>query len=114
MGIANRFNKGNKIDWNYETEGFEFKSPSEMELDKVYPMHGVFTTPDSGYGVGGVIICDDCLLNVPQSYVDTVKEILADQEAIEQIKAGKLGFKVGTYQSRKFKRTGYSVEFVDM
>lgn len=114
MGLANRFNKGNKIDWNYDTKDFEFKAPSEMVLDKVYAMHGCFTTPDNGYGVGGVIICDDFLMNVPASYVDTVKEVLADEEAVEQIKAGKLGFKVGTYTSKKFKRTGYSIEFVDM
>lgn len=114
MGLADRFNKGNKIDWGFDTEGFEFKSPSDMELDKVYNMHGCFITPDSGYGKGGVIICDTFLMNVPASYVDTVLEILATPEAVEQIKAGKLGFKVGTYQSKKFKRTGYSLEFIDL
>lgn len=113
MAIKN-FNKGKSIDWNYKTEGFEFKNASELEVGKVYPIHGCFTTPDSGYGVGGIIILDDCLMNVPASYVDTVKDIMADEETVEEIKAGKAGVKIDTYVSKKFKRTGYSLEFVEL
>lgn len=114
MSIAGKYNRGNKIDWGYNTDGFEFVSPSSLELDKVFKLHGVFTTPDSGYGVGGIFIMDDKLMNVPASYVDMVKEILADEEAVEEIKAGKIGFKLNTYVSKKFKRTGYGIELVDM
>lgn len=109
-----KFNKGNSIDWNYKTEGFDFKKPSEMALDTVFPIHGVFTTPDNGYGVGGVVILDDCLLNAPAHDVDTIKAILADDETVEEIKAGKCGVKVTTYTSKKFKRTGYGLEFVEI
>lgn len=109
-----KFNKGNSIDWNYKTEGFEFKNASELEVGKIYKVHGCFTTPDSGYGVGGIIILDDCLLNAPSSYVATVKDIMADTESVEDIKAGKVGVKIDTYVSKKFKRTGYSLEFVEL
>lgn len=109
-----KFNRNNSIDWNYETKDFEFKKASEMKLDTVYPIHGVFTTPDNGYGVGAVIILDDCLLNAPQHEVDTTKAVMADPETVEEIKAGKCGIKISTYTSKKFKRTGYSIEFVEI
>lgn len=109
-----KFNKAAGVDWNFKTEGFEFKKASEMELNKIYPIHGVFTTPDKGYGVGGVVILDDCLLNAPASDVDTIKAILIDEETVAEIKEGKCGVKVYTYQSKKFKRTGYGLEFVTL
>lgn len=109
-----KFNKHNSIDWEYKTDGFEFKKASEMELEKVYPIHGVFTTPDNGYGIGGVVILDDCLMNAPAGDVATIQEIMADADTIAEIKAGKCGVKVNTFVSKKFKRTGYSLEFVEL
>lgn len=113
MGITN-FNKGSKIDWGFNTEDLEFKKISELEIEKVYPLKGCFITPDSGYGLGAVLIIDDALVNIPQRYVDTVKDIMADDETVADIKAGKCGFKYTTFISEKHKRTGYSIEFVDL
>ena len=38
---------------------------------------------------------------------------MSDNETVEDIKAGKCGFIVTSFISEKFKRTGYSIEFVD-
>lgn len=113
MGISN-FNKGSKIDWGFETEGLEFKKLADLKADKVYTLKGCFITPDNGYGLGAVLIIEDALVNIPQRYVDTVKDIMSDEETVADIKAGKCGFKYTTFISEKHKRTGYSVEFVEL
>lgn len=112
MGIS-KFNKGNKIDWRIDTKSLPFKKTSEMELNKIYDLKGCFITPDKGYGKGAVLISDGFLLNIPARYVDDINNIVADAEVVEDIKAGKCGFIVTSFISEKFKRTGYSIEFVD-
>ena len=112
MGIS-KFNKGNKIDWGIDTKSLPFKKTSEVELNKTYDLKGCFITFDRGFGDGAVLITDDFLLNIPGRYVDNINNIMSDPETVEDIKAGKCGFIVTSFISEKFKRTGYSIEFVD-
>ena len=56
---------------------------------------------------------DGFLLNIPARYLDNIKNIISDTEAVEEIKSGKCGFVVTSFISEKFKRTGYSIEFVE-
>ena len=112
MGIS-KFNKGNKINWGIDTKSLPFKKTSEVELNKIYDLKGCFITPDRGFGKGAVLISDGFLLNIPARYVDCINNIVADAETVEDIKAGKCGFIVTSFISEKFKRTGYSIEFVD-
>lgn len=110
------FSKWSKknVRWDYETKGFEFVKASEVEEGVVYPIHGVFITPDKGFGEGAVVILDDKLLNAPSASVETIRDIINDDESVELIKAGKAGVRVYTYTSKKYKRTGYGLEFVDI
>ena len=112
MGIS-KFNRGNKIEWGNDTKSLPFKKTSEIELNKTYDLKGCFITPDKGFGKGAVLISDGFLLNIPARYVDDINNIVADAETVEDIKAGKCGFIVTSFISEKFKRTGYSIEFVD-
>ena len=72
-----------------------------------------FINPNRGFGGGAVLITDDFLLNIPGRYIDNINHIMSDPETVEDIKAGKCGFIVTSFISEKFKRTGYSIEFVD-
>ena len=112
MGIS-KFNKGNKINWGIDTKSLPFKKTSEVELNKIYDLKGCFITPDMGFGKGAVLISDGFLLNIPARYVDDINGIVADAETVEDIKAGKCGFIVTSFISEKFKRTGYSIKFVE-
>ena len=99
------------IDWGVDTTDFEYKKCEEFVGTEVH-VRGLFITPDKGYGLGAVAITDDCLLNLPQRYVDVVKNVLADDEAVEEIKAGKTYFNVTTFDSKKYKNKGYNLEFL--
>lgn len=102
MSLA-KYNKNNGgIDWNISTEGWKFQKALEME-DGEYPFLGGFTTKDNGYGEGVVIISDGYLVNAPASFLDTFKEVIADQEAVDLIKEGNEVFVIEHYKSKKYK-----------
>lgn len=102
------------IDWGINTEKFEYRKCSEMEEGKVIPVKGLFISADHGYGRGAVAILDDVLLNLPERYLEVVESILATDNMVEAIKAGKCGLVITSFMSKKFKRKGYDVEFVDV
>lgn len=114
MGFASRFNRGfKKVEWGIDTEKMKFKKCSELEVGKEYPLLGCFVTPDRGYGLGAVLITSDALINIPNRYVEDINAIQDNVEAVEVIKSGHMGFKVGKFESKQFHRVGYNIEFTD-
>lgn len=103
-----------KIDWNIDTKDMEYKKCGEMPQETQFRLHGVFTTPDNGYGRGAVAILDDTLLNMPQRYVEVVDKILADEEMIDEIKSGKVAIEISEFVNKKYKKIGYDVTFVEV
>lgn len=113
MGIS-KFNGSKNVEWGVDTKSLPFKKTSQVELDEIYELKGFFITPDTnGYGEGAVLISDGFLLNAPQRYVDIIKQMLADDEVIRAVKNGDCSFRVYTFKSKNYNRTGYGVEFID-
>ena len=102
------------IDWEIDTKDMDFAKCGEMEQGTKLIVHGFFTTPDNGYGRGAVAILDDVLLNLPQRYVETVDTILSDDEMIEEIKTGKVAIEISEFVSKKYKKVGYDITFVEV
>lgn len=63
------------------------------------------------YGMSTLVVMDDCTAWLPSHMTDTVKEILRDDETVEDIKEGKCAIIVREYE--KEGRVLYSVDFVD-
>lgn len=112
MGIS-KFNAAKNVTWDINTEGFKYIKLSDLQPDTAYDLHGAFITADHGYGEGAVLIMADCLVNIPERYVDIVKALTADEGVVADIKAGKCAFMYSTFTSKKYHRTGYLVEFLD-
>lgn len=113
MKITDLNYKG-RIDWGIDTKDMDFKKCEEMPQVTPLNLHGFFTTPDTGYGRGAVAILDDTLLNMPQRYVEVVDTILSDDEMIEEIKSGKVAIEISSFISKKYKKIGYDVTFVEV
>lgn len=117
MGIGN-YSQNKTTDWGIDTGSMEFIKCKELiedgeEESGVIDLLGFFITSDSGYGRGAVLITKDALVNIPSKYVESLTQMYADQNVIDQIKSGKAAFKVTTFYSTKFKRNGYAIEFID-
>lgn len=119
MGFAARHNKGAVFQCN--TEGFGYYSLKELfdenGSDHVYALQGIYINRKSEYGDAPVAILEDRFANFPQHMLEECTDILKSQEDIDEIKAGKVGFRIEPYtkENKKGKlETFYGVRWVDL
>ncbi|MBO7275635.1 MAG: hypothetical protein J6V15_04605, partial [Clostridia bacterium] len=81
--------------------------------DEKIRVYGLFIAPDSGYGESPVVILEDKLLALPARKMEEIIDYMNDPEVVDAIKAGHVSIIITTFESRKYKKTGYDVEFID-
>ena len=54
------------------------------------------------------------LVNAPSHMLETVKDILNDNEAVASINQNKVGFTIYAYKSEKFNVDTFGINFVDL
>lgn len=121
MGIASKFNKGNNVH-------FDFKVPKEFKYvslgflfqqngDKGARVHGVnalYINRKGRFGDSPVAVTSSELVNLPAHLTDTVREMMADEELVQAVNAGKVGFKIYEYTTANRNEPCYSVNWVDI
>lgn len=114
MSFANKFNKTN---FGIDTKDFKYVKLSELYADggkdRVHNINGLFIH-NSQLGASPVVIdaTNKRLVNLPAHLTATVSEILADGEAVDTIKANKVGYTIYEYESHGKKC--YSIKFIDI
>lgn len=115
--FASKFNKTtfgiDTTDFQYIKLADIFNSENEGGKDVVHKINGLYVHK-SKLGDSPVIIDEENkrLVNLPGHTAETVREILADAEAVETIKAGKVGYTIYEYESHG--KECYSISFVDL
>lgn len=115
--FASKFNKTtfgiDTTDFKYTKLADIFNSENEGGKDVVHKINGLYVHK-SQLGDGPVIIDEENkrLVNLPSHTAETVREILADDEAVQTIKDGKVGYTIYEYESHGKKC--YSISFVDL
>lgn len=116
MSFTKKFNKGKKFD--IVTNDFQYVSLEELYnahgAEMVYPLRAIYINRKSKFGDAPVFATDDCFVNIPSHMLDISKEILTDEEAIEEINKGKVGFEIYPYTAKTFNCNTFGVRFVDM
>lgn len=109
----------NKMSFGIDTTDFPFvklsdiyNSDTEGGGDVVHTINGMYVHKSS-LGDSPVIIDakKKRLVNLPQFTGDTVREILANSNAVDAIKANKVGYTIYEYESHAKKC--YGITFVD-
>lgn len=112
--------KFNKTTFGIDTKDFPFvkladiyNSADDGGNDTIHKINGIYVHK-SQLGDSPVIIDADKkrLVNLPSHTAETVREILADDEAVQAIKDGKVGYTIYEYESHGKKC--YSIIFVDL
>lgn len=116
MGIANKYNRGNKfINENEVPENAPF-----ITLDKIAGVKEpiviltMWINSKSQYGPHPVLGTATGKIDLPQSMTDTVREMMQDDEVIEAVNQKKLAFIPRQYTSKKYNKVCYTVDFVDV
>lgn len=115
MSIAKHNRRENRF--KVDTEGFEFRKLGDLfnaKLpDAVFHVYGLYINRKSKYGESPFAASDGYFISLPSHLVDVVKDILNDDEAIEQMNAGRAGLVIRTYEDDKGV-THYTADFVDV
>lgn len=119
MGLMDRYNKGG-VTFEVDITGFTFVALEQLYAryphDTVFPVDGLYINKKSSFGDHPVaIICKDSMLvDLPGHMTEDVKAILQDQEIVEAIKAGKVGFTIQQYEQKKYKKLCYGIHWEDI
>lgn len=128
MGIANKLNKTRAtevFEWSkvHTDEKLSFFKLSELydetDTEKVYTIVAAWINSKGQYQPHGVLVVDMdngkkfIAVDVPEFMTDEVKTLFTDQEYYEAINAGKLGFTIYKYDSKRRKGC-YAIKFVDI
>lgn len=113
-GLMSRFNHTNIFD--VDTKNFKWVNLETLfntDPDKTYTLLGLFTK-GSKFGKEPDAIIQGFKVNLPRHLLDTVEDMLDDNQVIEAIKAGKVGFKIYSYHSNTYNKDAYSVTWLDL
>lgn len=123
MGIASKYNKQeNRFDYQIpEDSGHVFVKASELfempnNNDGVV-VRSIYINNKSKYGAHGVLVCSEpeILIDSPNHMTDTIRDIMQDDEAVDQINAGKLAVKAYKYDTKNAKEGfAFGLEFIDL
>lgn len=116
MSFASRFNK---TQFDVDVNGFGYAKLSDLynrtddKGKKVHTINGMWVHKSQLGDSPVFIVADEKLLvNIPSFVSDTVREILADDNSVQAIKDGRVGFTIYEYDSHG--RKCYNVRFVDL
>ena len=113
-----RFNK-NFVHFTFKA-GEDFKYYSLKELyekygkDAVYRVNALYINDTGYYGKTPLVVGDEYYINLPSHLVDTVEEIRADEDLVNDINNGKVGFKIYEYYVKKYNKKAYSVNWIEL
>ena len=97
-------------------DDFPFLYLKDMYIGKKgnnkYIVLAIYINRKSKYGDAPVIVSEECYINLPKHLLDTVKEMLEDEELVTAINNREFGIEVYEYETNG--KTCYSVNWVDM
>ena len=118
MSFASKYNYTRTF--NISTEGFPYRKLKEayndpaFGPDAVYPVDAVYIH-EGKYGESASVasVANRCFLSLPNHQVNMIKAILGDQDAIQDIKNGRVGCRIVPWSDAKG-NTFYKIEWVDI
>lgn len=115
MGIANKYNRTYNRFTAEIPEDLPFMKLSELGESKTpFIILAMWINTKGKFGAHPVVATPSGLVDFPNSMTETVKEMIKDDEVIEAVNNGKLGFTVRKYHTNKYNRDAYMADFVDL
>ncbi len=118
MSLADKYNHTAPTFTHELPDKAPFKGLKELyngeKGENTYKVYGLYINKKGKFGDAPVAISEDFSINLPSHLCDTVTEMLHDKELVEAINAGKFGLEVYAYMPKEYKKTCYSVKWVDL
>lgn len=89
------------------------KDVADQVQSTVFQVRGIYINTKGLYDDAPVLALDSAYVNLPAHLTPICKEILSDPQAVAAINAGRVGFTIYTYEKPTYKKTCYSIKWVD-
>lgn len=117
MGIL-KYNKGSVFD--VKLDGLDTVKLAELPLETAIKVHAIMFTSKGEYGKSAFLVIEEnpwtekmCCVYLPKHKVKECEEIVADAEVVQDIKDGKVGFTVETYEYKQG-ATRYTIKWCEL
>lgn len=114
--------------FNHSPAKFDYELPKDAPYKKLeelydksgetakntYNVRGLFISTKGKFGDHPVIVSDDFFIDCPKHMTADVREILGDNENIDAINAGKVAIEIYQYESSKYNKTCYGINWIDV
>lgn len=117
MSFAEKYNKGIIFDIDITDFTFMKLETAYTEYgDNVVKVDGLYINKKGKYNPHPIAINVDegLLIDLPEHMTEVVEDILKDAESISLIKKGAVGLRAKKYKDKKYNKTCYSAEWVDL
>lgn len=118
FGFSKKFNTERLF--NIETENFDYidleglYTITKEPETHVFVVKGIYINTKGMYDPQPVLALDDTYVNLPAHLTDVCRQMIDDRQAVAEINAGHLGFRITKYYKTRYQRDCYSVEWVDL
>lgn len=110
------FNKVRKF--NINSDNFTYESLKDLYnnngKDHVYPLTAIYINRKTKFEPAPVFATDKFFVNIPSHMLDVCEQILSNENAIEAINNGEVGFSIYPYKNNRFNKDCFGVNFVDV
>lgn len=117
MNLQDKLNQLNKVQlFDFEApEHFEYRTLADLagQGKTEHQLKALFINTKSRFGDSPVAVTNESYVNLPNHLLDTVRNLMADDEIVYAINQGAIGFKIREYTSKQWGRN-YTVEFIQI
>lgn len=98
-----------------DTEGMEGHKAAEVfkEIsDAPLIMRAIFINKDTGYGESVSVVTNNSIIYFSKASLELAHQIRDNEDAVKELNEKGAYFKIVEFESKKFKKKGYSFEFL--
>ena len=115
MSYATKFNKGNKFTFK-PADDAQYVSLEELfnkNPEQIHDVKALYINTKSKFGDAPCVAIDPVIIvNLPKHLLETVKEMINDNECVDAINNNEVKFKIYSYKDSNFNKTCYGVKWL--
>ena len=117
MSYATKFNKnkGNKFTFKPvdDAQYVSLEVLYNKNPDQIHDVKALYINTKSRFGDAPCVVIDSVIIvNLPKHLLETVKEMINDDECVDAINNNEVKFKIYSYKDKTFNKTCYGVEWL--
>ena len=115
MSYATKFNRGNKFTFK-PVDDAQYVSLEDLynkNPEQIHDVRALYINTKSKFGDAPCVAIDPVIIvNLPKHLLETVKEMISDDECVDAINNNEVKFKIYSYKDKTFNKTCYGVEWL--